>query len=93
MSGVKGLSGRKSMRDEEKRLRIKDKAWDITEKYLNDEEIPLKDRVEVAKSIILKDMPIELSGKDGVPLIPPDIIFEARKDIDAKGNLPENAEA
>lgn len=73
MSGVKGRSGRRPMRDEEKRLKIIDKAWEIADQYLHDETIALKDRIEVACKIIVKDMPDKLTDGEGgmlpVPIV------------------------
>lgn len=63
MSGVKGLSGRKTNRDEEKRLRIIEKSWDIIEEYLNTVGIPLRDKAELASKLTVKDLPTQLEGK------------------------------
>ena len=48
MSGVKGRSGRKSLRDEEKRLRIIDKAWEV-------EKLAGKKRLSGATDIISEE--------------------------------------
>ena len=83
MAGVKGRSGRKSVRDETKRLAIIDLAWDITKRYLEDESHPIKERVEVAKTICAKDMPEKLTDGDGNSLPRPIInIFGARVSSD-----------
>jgi len=63
MAGVKGRSGRRTTRVEEKRHKVIDKSWDIAEQYLNDETISLKDRAEMASKIIVKDMPTQVEGE------------------------------
>lgn len=68
MAGVKGRSGRRSLADWEKRLKIIDKAWEVAEKYINDESIPLEKRAELACKIIVKDMPEKLTDGQGDPL-------------------------
>ena len=62
MSGVKGLSGRKCLRDEEKRLRIIEKSWDIIEQFLSDVNVALRDKIEVASKLVVKDLPTQLEG-------------------------------
>ena len=59
MSGIKGRSGRKSMRDEEKRLRIIDKAWDLVFEKLQSHD---QRRFMIAKDIVLKDITTKLEG-------------------------------
>ena len=79
MSGVKGRSGRKSNSDEEKRLRIIEKAWDRCEQLIDDKTNKAGD--EIAKSIVGKDQTIKIDAdvstevtmmptieKDGKPL-------------------------
>ncbi len=53
MAGVKGRSGRKSMRDEERRLRIIEKAWLIVGEILNTRH---GDKYRVATELVLKDL-------------------------------------
>jgi len=60
MSGVKGRSGRRKIKDEEKRQRIIDKAWDLVEIKLDSNDI---DRFQLARDIVVKDVPSELKGK------------------------------
>lgn len=86
MAGVKGRSGRRSFTDEQKRFRVIDKAWEVVEKFLNDENQPLKERVEVAKGIVVKNIPNEFTGGGGQPLIPPSIVFELNKHIENKND-------
>lgn len=62
MAGVKGRSGRKSTTDEEKRLRIIDKAWEIVNQFLHDSTIDIKLRAEMASKLVTKDMPTQVEG-------------------------------
>ncbi len=62
MSGVKGLSGRKSLKDEEKRQRVIERSWDIIELFFSDENIPLKVKAELASKLTVKDLPTQLEG-------------------------------
>ena len=62
MAGIKGRSGRKSRTDEQKRQLIIDRAWDIAKEFMNDPNISLKDKMEVACKIIVKDMPEVIEG-------------------------------
>uniref|UniRef100_A0A6M3JUW2 Uncharacterized protein n=1 Tax=viral metagenome TaxID=1070528 RepID=A0A6M3JUW2_9ZZZZ len=62
MSGVKGLSGRKSLKDEEKRLRIIERSWDVIEEFLNNPDIKLKDKADLASRLTVKDLPTQLEG-------------------------------
>lgn len=59
MSGVKGRSGRRPLRDEQKRLRIIDKAWETVETFLNDTNVPIRLRAECAIKVVQKDMPTD----------------------------------
>jgi hypothetical protein len=65
MSGVKGRSGRKSLRDEERRLRTIEKAWAVIERQLSDPKIPHHEKVDIACRVVTRDMPnqLEHSGK------------------------------
>jgi len=60
MAGVKGRSGRKSMRDEEKRLRIIDKAWQLVAEKLNSLDT---DRFQVARDIVIRDITQHIKGE------------------------------
>jgi len=60
MAGVKGRSGRKSTTDEEKRLKIIDKAWEIIYEQLCDVNVPKKEKVEIACKLVVKNMPTSL---------------------------------
>ena len=55
--GVKGLSGRKSNRDEGKRLRIIEKAWDTISEILHNPDIKLRERAEYAIDIVRRSIP------------------------------------
>lgn len=68
MSGIKGLSGRKCLRDEEKRLRVIEKSWDIIEEFLDSDSIPIRDKAEVAIKIAVKNIPTEITGSLAVDL-------------------------
>lgn len=57
MAGVKGKSGRRARSVEESHKAVIDKAWAVVTEYLNDEEVALKDKIEVATKVVLKDMP------------------------------------
>ena len=61
MAGKKGLSGRKKTSDEQKRLRIIERSWDVIEEFLNS-EAPLKERVKQAVLIAAKNVPQEIQG-------------------------------
>lgn len=62
MSGVKGRSGRKSTTEEQKRLRILNKAWDIIENCFDDLNLPIRDKIDVASKLVVKDLPQEVNG-------------------------------
>lgn len=62
MAGKKGRSGRRPMRDEEKRLKIIDKAWDIFYEYITSDDKDLKSKAEMASKVVTKDMPTQLEG-------------------------------
>jgi hypothetical protein len=79
MSGVKGRSGRRRMRDEEKRLRTIDKAWEVIERQLSDSHIPFSQKVEVACKIVTKDMPNYLEHS-GLPSAVTKIVIVSTKD-------------
>jgi len=57
MSGVKGRSGRKSKRDEEKRLEVIEKAWDVVREFISSTDQPIDKKVQEAIKVVLKDMP------------------------------------
>ena len=59
MSGVKGRSGRKSKSDEQKRLDIIERSWDIVNEFLLDTETTVDKKVVEAVKIVLKSMPTE----------------------------------
>lgn len=75
MAGVKGRSGRKSTTDEQKRLRIIDKAWNIVEQALDDPRLSKHHKFDIAKAIALRSMPEVHEGLP--PLLPPTINFIA----------------
>lgn len=91
MAGNKN-SGRRVLGDRQKRQVVIDKAWVLLEKYIDDETVAIKERVEIAKAIVVKSIPQEVTGEDGNPLLPINIIFESTKkeDSNAEGCLSEN---
>lgn len=60
--GKKGVSGRKSFRDGERRARVIEKAWEIVERMLHDPQVSLKEKASLAKDIVMKNIPQEHSG-------------------------------
>lgn len=60
MAGVKGRSGRKSLSDEAKRLKIIERAWDLVGERLNSDHT---DRYLYAKDIVLKDITQKVHGE------------------------------
>jgi hypothetical protein len=60
MSGIKGRSGRRPLRDEERRLMIIDKAWNIVGIKLDSND---KDRFQIARDIVVKDITQHLKGE------------------------------
>jgi len=63
MAGKKGRSGRRPLRDEERRLKIIDKAWQIFLEYITNPENDLKARAELCSKVVAKDMPTRIEGK------------------------------
>ena len=63
MAGKKGRSGRRKLRDEEKRTRVIEKAWDVVEQYLNDDSIDIKEKIKTAEKLAQKDIPQELDAQ------------------------------
>ena len=64
MAGVKGRSGRRPLRDEEKRLKIIDKAWDIIKDHFDDPNLSTGQKLKQAIQIIVKDMPQQVEGME-----------------------------
>jgi len=63
MAGVKGRSGRKSTTDEQKRLVIIDKAWDIVNAELQDDKVKRADKISLAKDIVVRSMTQKIEGE------------------------------
>lgn len=63
MAGVAGRSGRKSLSDQAKRLRVIEKSWDIIEEALNDPDLDIEKKREIAMSIVIKSIPQQIEGK------------------------------
>ena len=94
MAGVKGKSGRRSNADEGQKLKVLRLAWDTIEKQLGPEsELSVVQRVDIAKSLVVKNIPTELAGELGLRPIMMGTIkvngVEAEFDI---GTKPEDAE-
>lgn len=68
MAGVKGRSGRQKAPFQEQRQRVIDKAWEIAEQILNDPRSPLQLKVDIAKSIIVKNIPQEMQHSGDINL-------------------------
>ena len=69
MAGVKGRSGRagrKSNAEEEYRFRTVERCWKIVNENLDNEDLPLQFRVELASKHTVKHMPTELTGLLGL---------------------------
>lgn len=64
MAGVKGRSGRRPLRDEEKRLKIIDKAWEIINQHFDDPNLTNSQKLKQAIQIIVKDMPQQVEGME-----------------------------
>ena len=62
MAGVKGRSGRKPLRDEEKRLRIIERAWEVIDETLNDPKVSARTKRKIALELCKKDVPTQLQG-------------------------------
>lgn len=66
MAGVKGRSGRKSTTDEQRRQRVIDKAWEYIEFVLDDPNATMSQKSDIAKSIIVKNIPQELEHSGAI---------------------------
>lgn len=68
--GVRPNSGRKPMADEDKMANLIGKCFDVTMRFVADETIPVKDRVEIAAKISAKRIPsdVNLGGQPGNPI-------------------------
>jgi hypothetical protein len=64
MAGVKGRSGRRSLSDSQKRHRIIDKSWDLIEKNLDNPELDIKIKLEIASKLVVKDIPNVVEGME-----------------------------
>ena len=40
-----------------RRMRVLDTAWELAEKYLNDPEVSLKDKMNLVAKLVTKDIP------------------------------------
>lgn len=62
MAGVKGRSGRRTTSDESKRLRVLQKAWEILESALDNPELPIGYKIDIASKLCVKNLPQEVQG-------------------------------
>jgi len=62
MAGVAGKSGRRPASVERRRNKVIDKAWEILERYFENPDISLKDKISVASKIASKNTPQEVDG-------------------------------
>ena len=62
MSGKKGRSGRRPLSVEMKRHAVIDKAWALLDDNLGNKAIDVERRMDIARSIAVKDMPSEITG-------------------------------
>ena len=63
MAGVKGKSGRRSNFDEEQKLRVLRKAWNIIEKQLDDPNLDDAVKRDIASKLVVRNIPQELNAK------------------------------
>lgn len=71
MAGVKGRSGRTSgltNADVEQRHRVMRKAWAILEGALDDANVTMREKIEIASKLCPKQIPTELVGDLGLQL-------------------------
>lgn len=94
MAGVKGKSGRRSNADEGQKLKVLRLAWDTIEKQLGPEsELTVRERVDIAKSLVVKNIPTELAGELGLrPVIMGTIKYDGREAEFNIGSKPEEIE-
>jgi hypothetical protein len=68
--GARPGAGRKPLADENKMINLIGKCFDVTLRFVQDETIPLKDRVDIASRISAKRVPsdVNLGGQPGNPI-------------------------
>lgn len=62
MAGVKGRSGRQKATFQEQRQKVIDKAWEICFQILNDPTAPMSQKADIAKALVVKNMPTQMEG-------------------------------
>lgn len=62
MAGVKGRSGRKSNANEEYKLSTIEECWKLVRENVNNPDLPLQFRIELAAKHTVKSIPTELAG-------------------------------
>ncbi len=56
MSGVKGRSGRRTCGEDERRRQILQRAWELTEAFFANSDIPAIEKQKVATQLVVKDI-------------------------------------
>ncbi len=56
MSGVKGRSGRRTCGEDERRRRILQRAWELTDAFFANSDIPAIEKQKVATQLVVKDI-------------------------------------
>lgn len=74
MAGVKGRSGRQKAPFQLKRQKVIDLAWDTMFDALSDQSLPLSQRAELAKGIVVKNIPQELDHKGEIKYTAEEVI-------------------
>lgn len=94
MAGVKGKSGRRSNADEGQKLKVLRLAWDTIEKQLGpNSELSVHQRVEIAKALVVKNIPTELAGELGLrPVMMGTIKYDGQDAEFNIGSKPEEIE-
>lgn len=68
--GYRPNSGRPTLLNEQIRVHVLEKAWDMIRDYLQDDKEPLKERIKVAEHLAGKSVPqnINLGGQSDNPV-------------------------
>lgn len=68
MAGVKGRSGRVRAPFQQIKQEVIDKSWRLINKSLDDESLALSVRVDIAKPIVIKNMPQAIETPNGIQI-------------------------
>ena len=82
MAGVKGRSGRKSIKDEDRRRRVIDLAWAKAEEILLSSATPLNIKASMVQSIVVKNMPQAVEMPNGIQITLGGILSAAARSKD-----------